>query len=53
MAAKTTSFLYFCCTLTFNFRFLHDLELINISVKFFVKNDFYLTFKFRMVTDKK
>ena len=53
MAAKTTSFLYFHCTLTLNFRFLHDLELINLSVMFFDENDVYLTFKFRMVTDKK
>ena len=32
---------------------LYDLELINVSVMFFDKNDLYLTFKFRMVTDKK
>ena len=44
MAAETTPFLYFGCTLTHNFRFLYDLELINVFVMF------YLTFKFRMVT---
>ena len=50
MAAKTTSFLYLCCTLTHNFRFLHDFELIDFSVTFLHKNDLYLAFKFKMVT---
>ena len=50
MTAKSTSFLYLCCTLTHNFRFLHDLELINLSIMFLDKNDLYLNFKFKLIT---
>ena len=50
MATKTTYFLYSCCILTHNFRFLHALGLITLSIMFFDKNDLYLIFKIRMVT---
>ena len=50
MAAKAKSFLYFCYKLLHDYWFLHDFELINLCLMFFNKNDFYLTFKFKMVT---
>ena len=50
MAAKTTSFLYFCYILLHDLWFLHDLEFINVCLMFFDQNDLYLTFKFKMVT---
>ena len=51
MAVETSSFLYFSFTLRHNFRFLHYLELINLSVMSLDKKDLYLTLKFRMVTN--
>ena len=50
MAAKTRSVLYFCDILLHDFRFLHDLVLINLCLMFFDQNDLCLTFKFKMVT---
>ena len=50
MAAKTTSFLYFCYKLLPYFWILHDFELINLCFMFFDQNDFYFTFKFKMVS---
>ena len=50
MAAKTTSALYFCYILLYDFWFLHDSELINLCLMFFDRNDLCLTFKFKMVT---
>ena len=50
LAAKTTSFLYFCYTLLHDFWFLHDLELINLCLMFFDQSDLYLTFLFKTVT---
>ena len=47
---KNTFFQYLCYTLTCNFRFLHDLELINLSVMVLDKRWPLLTFKFRMAT---
>ena len=50
MAAKTTSFLYFCYKLLHDFWFQHDFELINLWLMFFDQNDLYLTSKCKMVT---
>ena len=50
MAAKTTSFLYFCYELLHDLWFLHDFVLINLGLMFFDQNDLYLTLKFKMVT---
>ena len=44
MAAKTTSVLYFCYILLYDFLFLHDLELTNLCLRFFDQNDLNLTF---------
>ena len=49
MAAKTTSFLYFCYKFLHDFWFLYDFALINLCLMFFNQNDFYLTIKFKMV----
>ena len=50
MAARATSFLYFCYRLLHDFWFLRDFELTNLCLMFFDQNDLYLTFKFKMVT---
>ena len=50
MAAKTTSFLYFCYKLLHDFWFLHNFEWKNLCFMFFDQNDLYLIFKFKMVT---
>ena len=50
MAAKTTTFLYFCYKLLPYFWILHDFELINLRLMFFDQNHFYFTFKFKMVS---
>ena len=41
MAAKTTSFLYFCYKLLHDFWFLHDFELINLCLMFLIKITFF------------
>ena len=53
MAAKTTSFLYFCYKLLHDFWLLHDFVLINLCLMCVDQNDLYLTFKFKMVTTKR
>ena len=44
MAVKTTSFIaLFLLYITHKFRFLHDLDLINLSVMFLNKNDLFMS----------
>ena len=52
MAAKTTSFLYFCYKLLHNFWFLHDFELINLCLMFFDQKDLLIQNACRQQTNK-